>query len=290
MRWEDGRRSAHVEDLRGSKSPGRRRSAAVGGLGTVIIVLVGLALGVDPSTLLKATQNMPSAQRREQNEGSTPRPAAENKLADFTSVVLADTEDTWRMLMKKKGKVYEPPKLVLFTGSVDSACGYNTAAVGPFYCPADRKVYIDLQFYKDLQERFGAPGDFAQAYVIAHEVGHHLQTFLGISKKVYAKKRGLSKIEANKLSVRQELQADCFAGIWAHHANKARDMLEQGDIKEGLAAASAIGDDTLQRRAHARVSPESFTHGSSAQRVRWFKTGFAHGSLEKCDTFGAVSL
>ncbi len=179
---------------------------------------------------------------------------------------------------------------MLFTGAVNSACGYNTAAVGPFYCPGDRKVYIDLQFYDDLRSRYGAPGDFAQAYVIAHEVGHHLQTVMGISKRVHAKKRKVSKIEANKLSVRQELQADCFAGIWAHHADKARDVLEKGDVEEGLKAAAAIGDDTLQKRGGGRVSPESFTHGSSAQRVKWFKIGLKHGSIDKCDTFAATSL
>lgn len=292
MRWEDGRRSSNVEDLRGGGGGGGGRGKlALGGVGTIVVVVVGLFLGVDPATLFKVSQDLnqarPSAPRAPENEE---RPAEEDQMADFVSVVLADTEDTWTALYKKRGERYPPPKLVLFTGAVNSACGYNTAAVGPFYCPGDRKVYIDLQFYEDLRSRYGAPGDFAQAYVIAHEVGHHLQTVMGISKRVHAKKRKVSKIDANKLSVRQELQADCFAGIWAHHADKARDVLEKGDVEEGLKAAAAIGDDTLQKRGGGRVSPESFTHGSSAQRVKWFKIGLKHGSIDKCDTFAATSL
>jgi predicted metalloprotease len=217
-------------------------------------------------------------------------PAAENQLADFVSVVLADTEDTWHVLFNKMGKNYREPNLVLFSGAVESACGYAQAAMGPFYCPADQKVYIDLSFYKDLKNRHGAPGDFAQAYVIAHEIGHHVQTLLGISEKVHSARRRVSQVEGNKLSVMQELQADCFAGVWAHHANRARQILEEGDIEEALNAASAIGDDRLQQRGRGYVTPDSFTHGSSRQRVRWFKQGLKTGDVMDRNTFRADNL
>jgi len=226
---------------------------------------------------------------------TAPAPSTENtKLEDeqsqFVAVVLADTEDTWNTVFRKAGRDYREPSLVLFSGSVRSACGFAQAAMGPFYCPADQKVYIDLSFYSDLQNRFRAPGDFAQAYVIAHEVGHHVQTLLGISEQVQRQRAQLSKAEANQLSVRQELQADCLAGIWAHHADRTRALLEEGDIEEGLNAASAIGDDRLQKQSQGYVTPESFTHGSSAQRVKWFKRGYASGDINACDTFGESRL
>jgi len=211
--------------------------------------------------------------------------AEEKELVDFVSVILADTEDTWTTLFRQKGRTYKQPRLVLFRDSVDSACGMAQSAMGPFYCPGDQQVYIDLGFYDQLKNRFKAPGDFAQAYVIAHEVGHHIQTLLGISSQVHAARRKLSKAEGNQLSVRQELQADCLAGVWANHANNTRQLLEVGDLEEGLAAASAIGDDTLQKRSQGYVSPDSFTHGSSAQRVKWFKIGLESGDMASCDTF-----
>lgn len=216
--------------------------------------------------------------------------ASEKALVDFVSVVLADTEETWQRLFRQRGASYQEPKLVLFRGAVKSACGLAQSATGPFYCPGDHKVYIDLSFYSELKHRFKAPGDFAQAYVIAHEVGHHVQTLLGISQQVQEGQRGLSQVESNKLTVRQELQADCFAGVWANHADRARQLLESGDIEEGLTAASAIGDDRLQKQARGYVTPDSFTHGSSAQRVRWFKTGLKQGDLKSCDTFAAKTL
>jgi predicted metalloprotease len=219
--------------------------------------------------------------------GPVKQSAEEKTLVDFVSVVLADTEETWHQLFSQMGGKYEEPTLVLFRGATKTACGFGQAAMGPFYCPGDHKVYIDLSFYDDLKKRFKAPGDFAQAYVIAHEVGHHVQTLLGISQKVQKAKASLSKVQGNQLSVRQELQADCFAGIWAYHAKRSRQLLESGDIDEGLNAASAIGDDRLQKQSQGYVSPDSFTHGSSAQRVKWFKIGFKRGDLKECDTFSA---
>ncbi len=259
---------------------------AGGGIGILLLVGVGLFLGVDPSMLMQVVQTQ---------QQSAPAPSAQNtKLEDeqsqFVAVVLADTEDTWNEVFRKAGRDYREPSLVLFSGSVRSACGFAQAAMGPFYCPADQKVYIDLSFYSDLQNRFRAPGDFAQAYVIAHEVGHHVQTLLGISEQVQRQQAQLSKTEANQLSVRQELQADCLAGIWAHHADRTRALLEQGDIEEGLNAASAIGDDRLQKQSQGYVTPESFTHGSSAQRVKWFKRGYASGDINACDTFSESRL
>jgi predicted metalloprotease len=211
-------------------------------------------------------------------------------MRDFVAVVLADTEDTWRALFPRMGRQYEDPTLVLFSGAVRSACGMAGAAVGPFYCPADRKVYIDLAFYRDLKERFRAPGDFAQAYVIAHEVGHHVQTLLGISQDVAARRQRLDAARGNALAVRLELQADCLAGLWAHHADRARQILEVGDVEEALNAAAAIGDDRIQARTQGHVVPESFTHGTSEQRVRWFRRGLQTGDVEQCDTFGAARV
>jgi hypothetical protein len=264
------------------------RKAAGGGLGIIVIALVAMYFGVDPSVILN--QQSPTSNSVSTYTTSTPISQAENELADFVSVVLADTEDTWHVLFNKIGKAYREPNLVLFSGAVESACGYAQAAMGPFYCPADQKVYIDLSFYRDLKKRYQAPGDFAQAYVIAHEVGHHVQALLGISDKLQAARRRLNEVEGNKLSVMQELQADCFAGIWAHHANRTRQILEEGDIEEALNAASAIGDDRLQRMSRGYVTPDSFTHGSSGQRVRWFKRGLESGDIQDCNTFRADNL
>jgi predicted metalloprotease len=283
LRWKGRRQSTHVEDRRGVRAGAK---LAGGGLGLLILVGLGLFLGVDPRTLMQVVQT--------QQESAVTTPDGPTELEDeqarFVAVVLADTEDTWNELFRGAGRLYREPTLVLFSGAVESACGFAQAAVGPFYCPPDQKVYIDLTFYSDLQSRFRAPGDFAQAYVIAHEVGHHVQALLGISDTVQRKRTQVSEIEANQLSVRQELQADCFAGIWAHHADRTRALLEQGDIEEGLGAASAIGDDRLQKESQGYVIPESFTHGSSEQRVRWFKRGYDTGDVRQCDTFGEARL
>ena len=282
MRWTSGRRSENVEDRRGFHVS---RRAAGGGIGTIVLVLVALYFGVDPSVILDQTQmSVPGAGTSTQSAPYSASPE-EKRLAEFVSVVLADTEDTWHALFRSMGKTYEEPRLVLFSGAVESACGFASAAVGPFYCPADQKVYIDLSFYSDLKSRFGAPGDFAQAYVISHEVGHHVQNLLGIAEKVHSLRGRMSEKEANKLSVMMELQADCLSGVWAHHADKARKILEQGDVEEALNAASAIGDDRLQRKARGYVTPDSFTHGSSAQRMHWFKRGLETGSIGQCNTF-----
>ncbi|MBD2432961.1 MULTISPECIES: neutral zinc metallopeptidase [Fischerella] len=280
MRWEFGRRSTNVEDRRGS-----RVSAPVvgGGIGAVVLAVIVALLGGDPSVILEQTQT-PS-----DRSSQTQRPATEDQAAEFVSVVLADTEDTWSNLFQQMGRTYVEPKLVLFTNAVESACGFARSAVGPFYCPADQKVYIDLSFYQDLKNKYQAPGDFAQAYVIAHEVGHHVQNLMGISSRVSRLQGRVSEVEANQLSVRQELQADCFAGVWAHHANQSRQILEPGDIEEALNAASSIGDDRLQSQSRGYVVPESFTHGSSAQRVRWFKRGIQTGDPAQCDTFAVAN-
>jgi predicted metalloprotease len=258
-----------------------------GGVGAIIITLVALYFGVDPTMLLQGMQGGPSKTTR---VSTGPLSTAEKQLTEFVSVVLADTEDTWNQLFRQMGENYQEPKLVLFSGAVQSACGFAQAAMGPFYCPGDQKVYIDLSFYNDLKHRHHAPGDFAQAYVIAHEVGHHIQTLLGISQEVQKAKRRLSKTQANALSVRQELQADCLAGVWANHADRARNIIEEGDVEEALNAATAIGDDRLQQQSQGRIVPESFTHGSSAQRVRWFTNGLKTGQVDSCNTFAAESL
>ncbi|MBK1719888.1 neutral zinc metallopeptidase [Thiocystis violacea] len=307
MRWKTGRRSENVEDRRDSGLGGlpqgsRRSSYGVGrkagiggGLGGIVVVVVLLLLGVDPSLLLSQLGEAPMEQTGPRfdpapDPGRVQASAGQDELAEFVSVVLADTEDTWQTIFREQGKRYSDPRLVLFSGMTRSACGLGQAAMGPFYCPADQKVYIDLVFYDELRTRFGAPGDFAQAYVIAHEVGHHVQNLLGISDRVQDLSQRSSRKEANALSVRLELQADCFAGLWAHRAHKARDILEQGDVEEGLNAASAIGDDRLQRQGQGQITPDSFTHGSSAQRVRWFKRGLESGELSACDSFSAESL
>jgi hypothetical protein len=280
-----GRRSTNIEDRRGVRLPGR---AAGGGIGILILIVIAVLLGADPVKLLNDityTEVDPTS-----SYDSAPLSDEDRELADFVSVVLADTEDTWSELFVQYNGRYREPTLVLFSGAVDSACGFAQSAVGPFYCPADEKVYIDLDFYRDLKERFDAPGDFAQAYIIAHEVGHHVQNLLGISEQIQGAQRRLGGAEANRLSVMQELQADCFAGVWAHNADRARDILEHGDIEEGLNAASSIGDDRLQMESQGRVTPDSFTHGSSKQRVAWFKKGLDSGDIESCNTFEAKNL
>lgn len=286
MKWQMGRRSDNVEDQR--SSAGVPQSAiAGGGIGVLVLALVAMALGVDPSIVLNSVSssdpNLPS------QSSSVPN-AQEAELKDFVSVVLADTEDTWTSVFQQMGQTYEEPKLVLFSGAVQSACGYAQAAMGPFYCPGDRKVYIDLSFYQDLKNLHNAPGDFAQAYVIAHEVGHHVQNLLGISRKVSTLQRPTSEVQANQLSVRLELQADCFAGIWANRAQQERQILEPGDVEEAITAASQIGDDRLQQQSRGYVTPDSFTHGSSAQRVKWFQQGFESGSIKQCNTFASNAL
>ena len=284
MRWESGRQSDNVEDRRGVHIS---RGVVGGGIGTILLVLVALYFGVDPSIIINQGQMpTPGAGAPTQSEPYSASPE-EKRLAEFVSVVLADTEDTWQALFRNMGKTYEEPKLVLFSQAVESACGMASAAMGPFYCPMDQKVYIDLSFYNDLKNRFGAPGDFAQAYVIAHEVGHHVQNLLGIAEKVQSLRSRSSETEANQLSVMMELQADCLSGVWANHADRARKILEQGDVEEALNAASSIGDDRMQRQARGYVTPDSFTHGSSAQRVRWFKRGLETGNVGQCNTFQA---
>jgi len=281
MRWKTGRRSSHIEDRRGTRVSG---GLFKGGIGTVVLAL-GLAyfLGIDPRVVFQLQEAVaPSA-----TETDYQPTAKEQEQADFVSVVLADTEDTWGAIFRQSGYEYEEPNLVLFSGQVNSACGMASAAMGPFYCPADKKVYIDLAFFDDLKSRHGASGDFAQAYVIAHEVGHHVQNLLGTSTQVRKAQRGLGKAGGNELSVKLELQADCFAGLWGNHADRSRQVLEQGDIEEALNAASAIGDDRLQKEAQGYVVPESFTHGTSKQRVRWFREGIESGDVANCDTFGS---
>ena len=259
---------------------------AGGGIGTVVLLVRALFFGFDPGVILNTDTSSPSVTEAPSSSAS---PSADSQK-DFVSVVLADTEDTWAALFRQMNREYRAPKLVLFRSAVQSACGMAGSAVGPFYCPPDHKVYLDLDFFRALSERFRAPGDFAQAYVIAHEVGHHVQALLGVTDRVAATRQRLSRADANALSVRVELQADCFAGVWAHHANASRQLLEEGDIDEGLRAAAAIGDDRLQAQTQGRVAPESFTHGTSEQRARWFKRGFETGEPRRCDTFGGAAL
>ena len=290
MKWEGNRESDNVEDRRGSGGgfplPGGRGI----GIGTIVIALLGgWLLGINPLTLLGLLSGAggPPAQVQ---QAPAQRPPADDTLARFVSTVLADTEDVWHGVFRQAGGSYQEPRLVLFRGATPTACGTGQAAMGPFYCPADQTLYIDLGFYETLQSRLGAPGDFAQAYVIAHEVGHHVQNLLGISAKVDQMRGRVSQAECNRYSVRLELQADCFAGVWAHHAQNARQILEQGDVEEAMNAAAKIGDDALQRSSGGAVVPESFTHGTSAQRQRWFHAGMQQGSLKACDTFAARAL
>jgi predicted metalloprotease len=307
MRWKGRRQSSNIEDRRGmgggmggmrfpgglggGMGGGMRRGGGIGIFGILILLGIAWLLGINPLALLSGELDSGGGGYVEQPQqsagGGTFASPQEEELKEFVAVVLAETEDTWNQIL---GQQYREPKLVLFSGGAQSGCGFAQSAVGPFYCPADEKVYIDLTFFDELSRRFGAPGDFAQAYVIAHEVGHHVQTVLGIEEKVRQARANMSDSEGNALSVRVELQADCFSGVWAHDAHQKSGLLEPGDIEEALGAASAVGDDTLQKQAGGRVMPDSFTHGSSEQRTRWFETGYRSGDINDCDTFSASSL
>jgi predicted metalloprotease len=290
MRWGKGRRSSNIEDRRGGR--GRAMKAGGGiGLGTIALVIIAMLFGVDPSMLLQGGDSLQSTPSGYTQQSAPQRPRADDQVKEFVSVVLGDTEDTWNRIFRDQlGKTYAEPTLVLFEGSTTSACGLGKSAMGPFYCPGDQKVYLDMSFFQELKNKFGAPGDFAQAYVIAHEVGHHVQTILGISKQVRAAQKKASKVEGNHIQVMMELQADCFSGVWANKAHKARNILERGDLQEALGAATAIGDDTLQYQAQGHITPDAFTHGTSEQRVRWFRTGLESGDIQQCDTFSARNL
>jgi predicted metalloprotease len=297
MLWKKGRRSDNVVDARGDTGGGGGGGMRIGGKGLglggiVIIVAIGLLTGQDPMRILgEITGQMGSEQTAAVNPQTRQAPPANDEQAEFVRAVLGDTEDTWQQVFQQSGQQYKAPTLILFSGRVQSACGSASSASGPFYCPADQRVYLDMEFFREMSQRFKAAGDFAQAYVIAHEVGHHVQTLLGVSDKVdAARQRGIRMEGDNGLLVRQELQADCLAGVWANNAQKRLNWLEPGDIEEALNAANAIGDDRLQQQGQGRVVPDSFTHGTSAQRVRWFKTGFAQGQINQCDTFAAKSL
>ena len=324
MRWRGGRESQNVEDRRdegggfsfpggGVTFPSGGGSGRGGGIGILgILIILGLLwfFGIDPTVLMQGggpgEDNFPNIQFPQSRPDTTnfpvpgqetqgpplqhPKTASEDELKQFVGVVLADTEDVWQDLFARYGQRYSDPKLVLYTGAIGSACGTGQAAMGPFYCPSDEKVYIDLDFYHELKNRFKAPGDFAQAYVIAHEIGHHVQKLLGIMDQVEAARQRMGQADANALQVRVELQADCLAGVWANHAQESKDIIEPGDIDEALNAASAIGDDRIQRQTQGYVVPDAFTHGSSAQRVRWFKRGYEGGKLENCDTFNTDQL
>jgi len=293
MRWRDGRRSDNVEDYRGRSSTGGTgpsRLGLKGGIAGLVLLAIGWYLGIDPRQLQGLVEGQPVAAPEQVEQEAPPPPAApRDELGEFISVVLADTEDSWTRLFADSGATYIPPKLRYFEGSTESGCGEASAQSGPFYCPADSRVYIDLGFYRELAERFKAPGDFAQAYVIAHEVGHHVQNLLGTEATVRKQQQGRSVRQRNALQVRMELQADCYAGIWAHDAQRSRHVLEEGDLEEALAAAKAVGDDMIQRQTQGTVMPETFTHGTAKQRQRWFKAGFASGQIKSCDTFRAAT-
>ena len=282
MRWRDMRRSDNVEDRRGMSMGGA--GIKLGGGGLLLIVVLSLLTGTNPLDLLSGLEEAGGPSTID--SGPERKPPADDPQSDFIRAILGDSEDTWGRLFSQGGGTYEPPRLVLFSGAVQSACGQASAAVGPFYCPPDRSVYLDLQFFQELSERFGAPGDFARAYVVAHEIGHHVQNLLGVSERVQRQRTRLDQAGANALSVRLELQADCYAGVWGHSAAR-RNILEPGDVEAALAAATAIGDDRLQKQSRGFVVPESFTHGSSAQRVQWFRTGLETGDVRRCDTFAA---
>ncbi|NVO06422.1 MAG: neutral zinc metallopeptidase [Rhodoferax sp.] len=301
MKWDGNRQSDNVEDRR-SESGGSYVGSGGGGLlgallggrrlslGVVVVALLGgWALGISPLTVLSLLDGggMPASPVQ---QAPAKRPPADDRMAAFVSTVLADTEDVWTAEFAKGGSTYQAPHLVLFRGATPTGCGQGEAAMGPFYCPADQKVYIDLGFYQTLKDQLGAPGDFAQAYVIAHEVGHHVQNLLGVTRKMEQKRGQLTQVQYNALSVRLELQADCLAGVWAHHAQATRQILETGDLEEAMNAAAKIGDDALQGAGGGRVVPESFTHGTSAQRQRWFQAGMQSGSVKNCDTFGSRNL
>ena len=295
MKWEGNRESDNVDDRRNEGGSGFGGGLLGGrsiGIGTVVVALLaGWVFGINPLTvlsLLSGGGGSPSA--KVQQQAPAQKPPADDRMAAFVSTVLADTEDVWKDVFAKSGGTYQEPRLVLFRGATQTACGQGQAAMGPFYCPGDQRVYIDLGFYETLKNRLGAPGDFAQAYVIAHEVGHHVQNLLGISAKMDQMRGRVSTADYNTLSVKLELQADCFAGVWANHAQSARQILEQGDVEEAMNAAAKIGDDALQRSGGGTVVPERFTHGTSAQRQRWFDAGLKNGSIQACDTFSARSL
>ena len=319
MRWRDQQESQNVEDERGDAGGGfsfpgggAARSGGIGIIGFLILLGLSLFFGIDPRTIFEGTSGpvtegdsnfpdirLPHSQidqtgvpvpRTNDHQVQSPQTTSEDDRERFVSVVLRDTEDVWTDLFKQYGTTYTNPKLVLFDGSIRSACGNAMSVMGPFYCPEDEKVYLDLSFFRELKDRFHAPGDFAQAYVIAHEVGHHVQKLLGIADQVEAARQGASEKKANALQVRMELQADCFAGVWANHAQDSKNIIEPGDIDAALGAASAIGDDRVQKQSQGYVVPDSFTHGSSAQRVGWFRRGYESGKIENCDTFNASQL
>jgi uncharacterized protein len=283
MRWKGERESSNIEDRRGSG----RGLAVGGGLGTIVVLALALLFGGDPRAILEKLQG--GGQQTSSPQSSRPANPAEEESKRFTSVVLASTEDIWTDIFRRERQQYREPQLVLFTDIVRSACGQASSAVGPFYCPGDQKVYLDLSFFNELNRRFGAPGDFAQAYVIAHEIGHHIQKLLGTSDKVDAMRGRVSEQQMNQLSVRLELQADFYAGVWAHHAQK-KGLLEVGDVEEALRAATAIGDDRLQKESQGYVVPDSFTHGTSEQRARWFRKGLETGDIRQGDTFSTRNL
>lgn len=286
MRWQSSRRSENVEDQRGRGIP---RGPAIGGGAAIIILIIGLLLGGDPAQLLNTLGESGVDQSATMTE-SGPLSPADEASRDFVAAVLGETEDVWNTIFSQHGATYQEPRLVLFSGTTQSACGYASAATGPFYCSGDQRVYLDTEFFRDLDSRFGAPGDFAQAYVIAHEIGHHVQNLLGTMDKVHALQQRSSEREANDLSVRLELQADFYAGVWAHYADRTRNILEPGDIEEALNAATAIGDDRIQKQTQGYVVPDAFTHGSSEQRVRWFRRGYETGDLNQGDTFSTDNL
>lgn len=298
MKWEGERQSDNVEDRRAGGDGGGGMRPVFGGrgigVGTIVIALVaGWAFGINPLTvlgLLSGGGDLGGGAPAVRTQAPAARPPANDRSAAFASTVLADTEDVWRNVFKAGGGTYQDPRLVLFRGSTPTACGRGESAMGPFYCPGDGKVYLDLGFFDTLSRRLGAPGDFAQAYVIAHEVGHHVQNLLGVTAKVDGMRGKVSEVQMNALSVRVELQADCLAGVWTHHSQKGKGWLDQGDIEEAMNAAAQIGDDTLQRNATGSVRPETFTHGSSAQRMTWFKRGLQGGAVKDCNTFDARSL
>jgi predicted metalloprotease len=281
MRWEGQRESGNIEDRRGLARPG----VGIGLGGIVLVLAVSFLTGTNPLTILNMLNGVQDVTAPSAPEQRGPTGAPSDRLGKFASVVLADTEDTWRGLLPKMGRTYEDPQMVLFTGAVRSACGTASAAVGPFYCPADHRLYLDLSFFTEMGQRLGAPGDFAQAYVIAHEIGHHVQNLLGIADQVSRRQRRVSQAEGNALSVRLELQADCLAGVWGYHAQQGRQIIEPGDFEEGLRAAAAIGDDRLQKMGQGYVQPESWTHGSSEQRMTWLRRGLQSGDPAACDTF-----
>ena len=289
MRWQGREKSDNIEDQRRRQKTRRKIGGGIG-IGTILLIAIGLFLGQDPGEILQQVQSR-SAPVETQEYNNTTESKEEKALASFVSVVLKDTEDVWTKKFREQlGRKYVKPTIVLYCGATQSACGHAQTATGPFYCPGDQKIYIDLSFYNELKQKFNAPGDFAMAYVIAHEVAHHVQYLIGVTDQVQDRRRQVSKIEGNKLSVRMELQADFLAGVWVNHDQKMNNMLEEGDIEEALTAASAIGDDRIQKKAQGYVVPDAFTHGTSEQRVRWFKKGMRSGDIKQGDTFGARSL